>query len=188
MLFVLVSTSNNIGDGSRAMRANLSGVRIERADERSLRVLAERLQGSARGIRTGTRDAINPLKRALQLFPPFIGRYRLRLTTLLQCEVSLDVSPFGIPCDTYGGAIVSSVGMFGILYGFASLVPAVRLNCLLGVGRVKDRAVVVDGQLVVRPILSLMAALGHRVIDGYQARLLTKSLTQRLSDPEGAGL
>ena len=71
---------------------------------------------------------------------------------------------------------------------FAPLVPAMRLSCLIGVGRMEERAVVVDGQIVIRPILPLTATLDHRVIDGFQAGRLAHTLTQLLSDPEGAGL
>jgi pyruvate dehydrogenase E2 component (dihydrolipoamide acetyltransferase) len=102
--------------------------------------------------------------------------------------LNLNLSRFGVPRDTFGGAIVSSMGMLGIRYGFAPLVPAMRLSCLIGVGRVEERAVVVDGSIVIRPILPLTATLDHRVIDGAQAGRLAATLTQLLGDPEAAGL
>lgn len=186
-IFVLVSAADRRANAG-ALRADLSGVRIGKADELSLLELADRLRGGAQGIRTGTRDTIKPLKRAIQFFPPALGRIGLSLTSLLQYDFNLNLSRLGLPRDTYGGAIVSSMGMFGIRYGFAPLVPPMRLSCLLGVGRVEDRAVVVDGQIAIRPILPLTATLDHRVIDGYQAGLLSTTLSECLSDPEATGL
>ena len=78
--------------------------------------------------------------------------------------------------------------MFGIKYGFAPLVPAMRLSCLIGVGRAEERAVVVDGKVVVRTILPLTATLDHRVIDGFHAGKLAATLTSLLADPGGHGL
>ena len=117
-----------------------------------------------------------------------LGRIGLRIATYLQYELNLNLSRFGLPRDTFGGAIVSSMGMLGIRYGFSPLVPAMRLSCLIGVGRVEERPVAVDGQVVIRSILPLTATLDHRVIDGAQAGRLATTLTRLLSDPEGSGL
>ncbi len=183
-LFVLVASA----DGSSDSNADLSGTRVACADKLSIGELADTLRGRATGIRRGTHDAVAPLKAALRAFPTFIARLGLRLVTFLQYDLNLNLSLFGVPRDTFGGAIVSSMGMFGIRYGFAPLVPAMRLSCLIGVGRLEERPVVVDGQIVIRPILPLTATLDHRVIDGFQAGRLASTLTQLLSDPEGAGL
>ncbi len=186
-LFVLVSSD----DGSREvgdMGVDLSGARIARADELSLTDLADRLRGSAAAIRAGRHDAIAPLKNALRAFPPFLSRVGLRAVSFLQYELNLDLSCFGVPRDTFGGAVVSSMGMFGIKYGFAPLVPAMRLSCLIGVGRVEQRPVVVDGQIAIRAVLPLTATLDHRVVDGAQAGRLAATLTELLADPETAGL
>jgi pyruvate dehydrogenase E2 component (dihydrolipoamide acetyltransferase) len=187
-LFVLVASTDAAAPAAADMSTDLSGVRIARADELNLVDLARELHGSAKGIRTGAKDAVAPLKRALRAFPSFLARLGLRLVTYLQYELNLNLSRFGVPRDTFGGAIVSSMGMLGIRYGFAPLVPAMRLSCLIGVGRVEERAVVVDGSIVIRPILPLTATLDHRVIDGAQAGRLAATLTQLLGDPEAAGL
>ncbi len=186
-LFVLVA-SDPSARNTQDMSVDLSGVRVARADELGLPELASQLRGSAAGIRSGTHDAVAPLKKALRAFPPFLSRIGLSLVTFLQYDLNLNLSLFGVPRDTFGGAIVSSMGMLGIRYGFAPLVPAMRLSCLIGVGQVEERAVVVDGQVVIRPILPLTATLDHRVIDGAQAGRLATTLTRLLADPEGAGL
>ena len=69
--------------------------------------------------------------------------------------------------------------------GFPPLVPMMRLSLLAGVGEVEQRPVVVDGEIVIRPILPLTATLDHRVVDGYQAGLIARTLKQILEDPCG---
>ena len=187
-LFVLVASSEATSPTATDMSADLSGIRVACADGLNLAELAQQLRRSAADIRTGTRDTVAPLKRFLRAFPPFLGRIGLRIATYLQYELNLNLSRFGLPRDTFGGAIVSSMGMLGIRYGFSPLVPAMRLSCLIGVGRVEERPVAVDGQIVIRSILPLTATLDHRVIDGAQAGRLATTLTRLLSDPEGSGL
>jgi pyruvate/2-oxoglutarate dehydrogenase complex dihydrolipoamide acyltransferase (E2) component len=187
-IFVLVARPPECSEGGHDQRADLSGVRLPNADTLSIEEIAIELQRQVARFRTGEDRVIGPLKDALRAFPSSLARWGLQLVTLLQYEFNLDLSRFGVPRDTFGGAIVSSMGMFGIRYGFAPLVPAMRLSCLLGVGRVEERAVVVDGNIVIRPILPITATLDHRIIDGYQAGRLAATLTALLSDPEGNGL
>jgi len=187
-VFVLVARPPSASDGERDQRADLSGVRLPCADTLSVEEIAAELRCQVARLRTGEDRAIGPLKNAMGTFPSSLARLGLQIVTLLQYGFNLDLSRFGVPRDTFGGAIVSSMGMFGIRYGFAPLVPAMRLSCLLGVGRVEDRAIVVDGNIVIRPILPITATLDHRIIDGYQAGRLAATLTALLSDPEGNGL
>jgi len=183
-LFVLVATDTQ----SSGQSANLTGVRLANADALSLVSLAEQLRQRANAVRSGQDTAVEPLKSLLASLPRTLARLGLKLSSFVQYTLNLDLSRFGVARDTYGGAIISSMGMFGIKYGFAPLVPAMRLSCLVGVGRSEERAVVVDGRITVRTILPLTATLDHRVIDGFHAGKLAATLTSLLSDPEVHGL
>jgi len=183
-LFVLVATDTDNTRGA----ADLTGVRLAKADTRTVVSIAREVQQRAGAVRAGKDDDIGPLKTALRRLPYPLARLGLMVSSALQYGLNIDLSGFGLARDTYGGAIISSMGMFGIKYGFAPLVPAMRLSCLIGVGRAEERAVVVDGAVTVRTILPLTATLDHRVIDGYHAGKLAATLTALLSDPEGNGL
>jgi pyruvate dehydrogenase E2 component (dihydrolipoamide acetyltransferase) len=50
-------------------------------------------------------------------------------------------------------------------------------------GKVQDKPVVRDGQIVVRRILPLTLAFDHRVADGADAARFVNALTRLLSDP-----
>lgn len=55
---------------------------------------------------------------------------------------------------------------------------------ILGIGRVEDRAVVRDAQVVARPIMPLALTFDHRVIDGEQGLGFMLSLRDWLEHPE----
>ena len=183
-LFVMVATDTD----SSKQAADLTGVRLAKADTQTLVGIAQELRQRAGAVKAGRDSEIGPLKALLRSLPHPLAKLGLRISSALQYGLNLDLSSFGIARDTYGGAIVSSMGMFGIKYGFAPLVPAMRLSCLVGVGRAEERAVVVDGAVAVRTILPLTASLDHRVIDGYLAGNLAATLSTLLSDPESHGL
>ena len=84
--------------------------------------------------------------------------------------------------DDMGNAslTVSNLGMFGIQAG----TPVINLGepILVFVGAVEDRPVVVDGQIVVRPMMTLSIAYDHRVADGVAASRFSQGLKQALED------
>jgi pyruvate dehydrogenase E2 component (dihydrolipoamide acetyltransferase) len=55
---------------------------------------------------------------------------------------------------------------------------------ILGVGRIEDRAVVRDGQIVVRPIMPLAITFDHRVVDGEQGLAFMLTLREHLEQPQ----
>ena len=51
------------------------------------------------------------------------------------------------------------------------------------VSEVKEKAVVIDGEIIARPMLTLSATLDHRYLDGSHAGRLVRSAPAYLGDP-----
>ena len=77
---------------------------------------------------------------------------------------------------------VSNLGMFGIQAG----TPVINLGepILVFVGAVEERPVVVDGQIVTRPMMTLSIAYDHRVADGVAASHFSQGLKKTLENLE----
>jgi len=187
-VFVLVASNTDNSDPGGPRAADLSGVKVSNADTLRIEAIAAEVQLRSVAVKNGTNDPLGPIKGAMRAFPGWISRLGLSAVTLLQYGFNINLSNLGVPRDTFGGALISSMGMFGIRYGFVPLVPPMRLSCLIGIGRAEERPVVVDGNIVIRKILPLTATLDHRVVDGYQAGQLASTLVRLIGDPEGSGL
>ena len=85
--------------------------------------------------------------------------------------------------DTFGSAMITNVGMFGLQQGFAPAFPLGRTAIVILVGEVTKKPVVVEDEIVVRPILSLHATVDHRIVDGYHAGVLAKHMREAILDP-----
>jgi len=86
------------------------------------------------------------------------------------------------PTDLTGGTItLTNVGVFGVDGGTPILTPG--QSAILAMGRILDRAWVVDGQIAVRPIVQLTLSFDHRVIDGALGSRALASVAEFLSDP-----
>jgi pyruvate dehydrogenase E2 component (dihydrolipoamide acetyltransferase) len=53
----------------------------------------------------------------------------------------------------------------------------------LGVGRLAERAVVVDGEIVVRPIIPLAVSGDHRVLDGHTLGAFVSDVVALMEEP-----
>ncbi|MFZ4450304.1 dihydrolipoamide acetyltransferase family protein [Salibacterium aidingense] len=55
---------------------------------------------------------------------------------------------------------------------------------ILGIGRIEEKAVVRDGEVVIRPMLALSLSYDHRLIDGVTAQNALNHIKRLLNDPE----
>ncbi len=90
-------------------------------------------------------------------------------------------SKLGIEDMTGGTFSISNGGVFGSMLSTPIINPP--QSAILGVHATKDRAVVENGQVVVRPINYLAMSYDHRIIDGREAVLGLVAMKEALEDP-----
>jgi len=84
--------------------------------------------------------------------------------------------------DLTGGTFsISNGGVFGSMLSTPIINPP--QSAILGIHATKDRAVVENGQVVVRPINYLAMSYDHRIIDGREAVLGLVMMKEALEDP-----
>src|SRR5215203_1792857 len=87
----------------------------------------------------------------------------------------------GIEEMSGGTFSISNGGVFGSMLSTPIINPP--QSAILGVHATKDRAVVENGQIVVRPMNYLAMSYDHRIIDGREAVLSLVAIKEALEDP-----
>jgi 2-oxoglutarate dehydrogenase E2 component (dihydrolipoamide succinyltransferase) len=82
---------------------------------------------------------------------------------------------------TGGTYTISNGGVFGSMLSTPIINPP--QSAILGIHATKDRAVVENGQVVVRPMNYLAQSYDHRIIDGREAVLSLVAIKDALEDP-----
>jgi 2-oxoglutarate dehydrogenase E2 component (dihydrolipoamide succinyltransferase) len=82
---------------------------------------------------------------------------------------------------TGGTFSISNGGVFGSMLSTPIINPPQA--AILGVHATKDRAVVENGQIVIRPMNYLALSYDHRIIDGREAVLFLVAVKEALEDP-----
>ncbi|WP_415257710.1 2-oxoglutarate dehydrogenase complex dihydrolipoyllysine-residue succinyltransferase [Thauera phenylacetica] len=105
-------------------------------------------------------------------------------------EIELKIAEFGEKAkagklsleELSGGTFsISNGGVFGSMMSTPIINPP--QSAILGIHATKDRAVVENGQVVVRPINYLAMSYDHRIIDGREAVLGLVTMKEALEDP-----
>ena len=82
---------------------------------------------------------------------------------------------------TGGTYTISNGGVFGSMLSTPIINPP--QSAILGIHATKDRPVVENGQIVIRPINYLAMSYDHRIIDGREAVLGLVTMKEALEDP-----
>ena len=84
--------------------------------------------------------------------------------------------------DMKGGTFtISNGGVFGSLMSTPIINPP--QSAVLGLHRIEDRVVVVDGEMAIRPMMYIALSYDHRLIDGREAVTALKIIKEAIEDP-----
>jgi pyruvate/2-oxoglutarate dehydrogenase complex dihydrolipoamide acyltransferase (E2) component len=167
---------------SAAGGEEVSGVNVRGADSKSLVDIAAELEQRAERVREGAGE-LGMSKRALAFTPVWLLRPALRFASWLTGEQNVNLRRFGMPRRPFGSAMVSSVAMFGVQKAYGPLASLYRVPILALVSEITAKPVVVDDEIVARPILVMTATMDHRYLDGAHAAKLARSVRAYLEDP-----
>ena len=80
-----------------------------------------------------------------------------------------------------GTFTISNGGVFGSMLSTPILNPP--QSAILGMHKTQARPVVVDGEIVVRPMMYLALSYDHRIVDGREAVLFLVTIKDAIEDP-----
>ena len=83
---------------------------------------------------------------------------------------------------TGGTFTITNGGIFGSLMSTPILNPP--QSGILGMHKIQQRPVVVDGKIEARPMMYLALTYDHRVVDGREAVQFLVSIKQSIEDPQ----
>ena len=84
--------------------------------------------------------------------------------------------------DLTGGTFtISNGGVFGSMLSTPIVNPP--QSAILGMHRIEERPVAINGEVVIRPMMYLALTYDHRIIDGKQSVLFLRTIKECLEDP-----
>lgn len=164
--------------------ANVSGCVLHDAGDMTVGQLQKAMSAKIDQIREGRDKEFAQNMNVFKILPWWASSWYLDLASWLIYGLNLDLSFLGIPKDPFGSIMITNVGSLGIEYAWAPLCPYTRVPLLLSVGAIHDQAVVVNGQVLARPVMPVCITFDHRLMDGIHASQLSKEFRTCFNEPE----
>jgi hypothetical protein len=161
----------------------LTGAKVVGADQKTAVEIGTELASRVADISDGSDASFGKTKRMLDRLPPRLLRQSMRLGAWLTSDLNLDLPALGLRRQSFGSAMITSVGMWGVARAYSPLASYYRVPVLVCVGAVAQRPVAVAGQVVVRPMLTLTATFDHRYVDGSQAARFAQAVHEYCVHP-----
>jgi len=120
----------------------------------------------------------------IRILPTFLLGPFTEFIALVTSDMGIGISLLGLKPRLFGSCMITSVGMFGVEEAFAPFTHFTRVPFVLLVGATTDKVVVIDGKIVVRPIVNIMATVDHRYVDGQDGARVIKLTQEILHDPQ----
>ncbi|KAG7385587.1 hypothetical protein PHYPSEUDO_001239 [Phytophthora pseudosyringae] len=162
---------------------DLGVCRLPEIDKMTLRDVINRVRGDASKIRSGKDKGQEDRNKIMSVLPTWVIRPMLNFFGWLGSACGFRIPPVGVEPYMFGACMVTSVGMMGLDMAFSPITPYSQVPMLVTIGSIMDKAVVIDGKVEVRPMLTLTTTIDHRYIDGSEAARMAKNLKAFVEDP-----
>ncbi len=180
-IFVQVAVES---EGESSAPADLSGVKVARADTLDVVGIARQIQVRAAQIRARQDADFEGTKKLLDQLPGLVLRPLLAFVEWISWTLNISPRFLGSPADAFGSAFVTNVGVFGLTKAWAPFFPLARASMIITLGAIETKPVVEGDRIVPGRVLHVNGTFDHRLVDGLQAGRLAKELRLLLEEPE----
>jgi pyruvate/2-oxoglutarate dehydrogenase complex dihydrolipoamide acyltransferase (E2) component len=101
----------------------------------------------------------------------------------LTVHLGLSIPWLNLSANHFGAFFLSNIGSLGLDIGYPALFPSANVSFVLIMGGIAQKPWVVNGEIVPRTIMTLGAALDHRVVDASHGGKLFKYLKKMVAHP-----
>ncbi len=163
--------------------SKMGSVMIKDADTLTLEELVKVMKDEVVQSRKGDENKTMQMKDKLASIPWPLRGWVYRFIKTVTMDWGFSFPSLGLSANSFGSFVVSNIGSLGLDMGYPALFPSSNVSFVLILGGVNRKPAVVDEQIVPRTILSLGAALDHRVVDASHGGLIFRYLKYIVKNP-----
>ncbi|MFN3849177.1 MAG: 2-oxo acid dehydrogenase subunit E2 [Spirosomataceae bacterium] len=162
----------------------MGSVKMQNVDKLTLQEAALKMKEEINKSYKGDENATMKMKERLAGIPwPFRG-WIYNTIRYITTTLGISIPPLGLSANNFGSFILSNIGSIGLDVGYPALMPSANIAFVLIMGGVSRKPWVVNEEIVPRTIITLGAALDHRVIDASHGGKLFKYLKKAVNNPQ----
>ena len=164
--------------------SKMGSILVKNADELTLEELIKEMNEQVQLSRQGSENKTMQMKDKMARIPWPLRGWIFSLLKTITFSWGFSFPSLGLSANSFGSFVVSNIGSVGLDMGYPALFPSSNVSFVLVLGGVNRKPAVVGDQILPRTILSLGAALDHRVVDASHGGLLFRYLKKIVKNPE----
>jgi pyruvate dehydrogenase E2 component (dihydrolipoamide acetyltransferase) len=157
---------------------------VRNAHARRVADIAEEIRHKAEKSRGGDEIKAAKNKYLLNRIPWPLRRPAFRLLKWITVDMGMEIKALGLSAHSFGSFVVSDIGSFGLNTGMTALMPAAKVPCVIVLGKMEEKPVVKNGEIVIRTVLPFTGTFDHRIVDGLQIGKLARGIKRNFRKPE----
>ncbi len=157
---------------------------IRDAHARTVTSIASEIREKAASGRAGNETRAARNKYLLTRIPWPLRRPAFQLLKWITVDLGFEMRTLGLSAHSFGSFVVSDIGSFGLNTGMTALMPAAKVPAVIVLGKIEEKPVVRDGEVVIRTVLPLTGTFDHRIVDGMQIGKLARGIKRNFRKPE----
>jgi len=146
--------------------------------------IADDIRNKASAGRSGVENKAAQNKYVLNRIPWPLRRPMFRLLKWITVDMGVEIRALGLSAHSFGSFVVSDIGSFGLNTGMTALMPAAKVPAVIVLGKIEEKPVVRNGEMVIRTMLPLTGTFDHRIVDGMQIGKLARGIKRNFRKPE----
>ena len=162
----------------------VTSVIVEDAHAKTVTSIAGEISSKARRVRGGDETRAAQNKYMLNRVPWPLRRPVFRLLKWITVDMGIEIRSLGLSANSFGSFVVSDIGSHGLSTGMTSLMPAAKVPAVIVLGKLEEKPVVRNGEIVIRSILPLTGTFDHRIVDGAQIGKLARGIKRNFRKPD----
>ncbi|NBB21345.1 dehydrogenase [Runella sp. CRIBMP] len=161
----------------------MGSVKMNNIDTYTLAELVEYLRQEIRTAQKGE-DTSKAMKDSLARIPWPLRGMVYQLIKYITVHLGLSIPFLNLSANHFGAFFLSNIGSLGLDIGYPALFPSANVSFVLIMGGISKKPWVVNNEIVPRTIMTLGAALDHRVVDASHGGKLFTYLKKVVAKPE----
>lgn len=156
---------------------------IKDAHARTVSSIAEEVRDKASSGRSGVETKAAQNKYLLNRIPWPLRRPAFLFLKWITVDMGIEIKALGLSAHSFGSFVVSDIGSFGLNTGMTALMPAAKVPAVIVLGKIEEKPVVRNGDIVIRTVLPLTGTFDHRIVDGMQIGKLARAIKRNFRKP-----
>ncbi len=164
--------------------AGVTAAIIKDAHARPVTDIANEIRDKASRGRAGVEAKAAQNKYLLNRIPWPLRRPIFLFLKWITVDMGVEIKALGLSAHSFGSFVVSDIGSFGLNTGMTALMPAAKVPAVIVLGKMEEKPVVREGEVVIRTVLPLTGTFDHRIVDGMQIGKLARGIKRNFRKPD----